>query len=508
MRSVSLAVVGCLIASVVAVAPAQTFYEQNGLVVVECESVPPGDQWQRLSGNDNIGSSSRTVAGHTGPACYRFTGNSESSGPVTGIMDYKINITNAGTYRLYMRGMEAPIESGAGDQANDCYIKMVGQSGCEGQFTKFVRLGSSYEWTFGIRLECSHHTFSDPYYDLSAGTHTFQIAGRSKNFLIDRFVLINSAVSNASPTNTSLPESPTSDTGGGTTPTGCTLNAVDFANKGNFYVDNNWLAINPSNHTTATATTPFECESGTYDITFHGVGESDGQSEYELFVNGTSVGKYQVPLSSQAFEEGDAYNMTWQDVSVNNGDEIKVQAWIHSSDGQEYSRGRWLKVEFVTEGGSTTDPTVIVEPAAGTVIPMGATITLIGTGTNLSWSYDANSDGLPEVPIGSGDTVSFEVPTGVTGPQEITIYLSGAGGKVSRLYSLGSATVVPRGVRAPSGVVAPDGVVKLYGVDGRTVGEVELATGRLVGSAHRLPAGTYLIRTHQGMRLFVHGYRE
>jgi hypothetical protein len=336
----------------------KTFYEQNGLVVVECESVPPGDNWVLRSGSYSL-DGSRTVEGHTGPGCYHFTGNRETSGSVNGIMTYYIHITNPGSYRLYMRGMEAPIETGEGDKANDCYIKMQGQSGCEGQFTKYVRLGGSFSWTFGIRLECSHHSFSDAVYDLSAGTHTFQIAGRSKNFLIDRFVLHNNSLSNADPDNLNLPESPT---------------------------------------------------------------EGGGQ-----------------PVDPP-------------------------------------------------------EPTVIEEPVSGTALAMGSTITLRGSGENLSWSYDANSDGLSEVSIGEGAEIDFEIPTGVTGPMEITIFLNGSAGRVSETYDLveGGTGLLHRLSATKN---APrNGVV--YSVDGRRVSRSTADGGR--------NAGVVIIKRADEARLHLH----
>ena len=165
------------------------FIEKNGLVVIEAESVPMGENWRFRSGNFLLGGK-HSIMGYTGQGAYHFVGNSETNGPVNSPMEYKIKISNPGKYRFFMRGMEAPIESGKGDRANDCYIKMEGQDGCEGKFTKFVRLGSSFQWTWKIRLECSHHTFSDPIYDLNEGVHTFSVAGRSKNFLFDRMAFV------------------------------------------------------------------------------------------------------------------------------------------------------------------------------------------------------------------------------------------------------------------------------------------------------------------------------
>ncbi len=182
--------------------------EEDGMVVIECEDTDSDyDKWVLHTDN----SVHDFVDGFTGDGCLQFTGNQEKSGGVNSILSYKILITNPGTYRLYMHGLEAPMETGEGDKANDCYLAMLGQDGCEGKLKKFVRLGSSYVWTWRIRLECSHHSFSDPKYELDAGVHELQIAGRSKNFFIDRVVIAEESISDDDAKSTSLPQSSRTD---------------------------------------------------------------------------------------------------------------------------------------------------------------------------------------------------------------------------------------------------------------------------------------------------------
>jgi len=170
------------------------YCETNGLVIIEPESAPIVNPWLVRSGTYSL-KDNKTIAGYLGNGCIHFTGNQEKSGSVNGEISYKVTIQNPGTYRLHMRAMEAPIESGKGDQANDCYVKMVGQTeGCTGKFTKFVLLGNSFQWSWNVTLECGHHNFVKADYELSAGEHIFQIAGRSKNFLIDRIVIAKTDV--------------------------------------------------------------------------------------------------------------------------------------------------------------------------------------------------------------------------------------------------------------------------------------------------------------------------
>jgi hypothetical protein len=159
--------------------------EQNGYICFEAEVVTPDGEW--LIHTDN--KEHDFIDGFTGDGCIHFTGNSETNGQVNSPITYTVRISNPGNYYLKIRGLEAPLESGAGDKANDCYAKMVGQSDYLGIFTKHVLLGSSYQWNWKVKAEDGHHNFKWPVYNLSTGEHEFKIAGRSKNFFIDRIVM-------------------------------------------------------------------------------------------------------------------------------------------------------------------------------------------------------------------------------------------------------------------------------------------------------------------------------
>ncbi len=123
------------------------------------------------------------------------------------------------------------------------------------------------------------------------------------------------------------------------------------------YTDYDLLAIEPTppNVATADVSQSFSGESCNYNITFHGVGESDGQSEFDVYVGGSLLGTVVMPLSSSGWEIGPSYNQTWNDVAVANGDQVRVVGRTNSADGTEWSRARWLKIEFnpVGGGGST-----------------------------------------------------------------------------------------------------------------------------------------------------------
>ena len=127
--------------------------------------------------------------------------------------------------------------------------------------------------------------------------------------------------------------------------------------------------------------------------------------------------------------------------------QISGRSYRHSIDRFHLSKDRANLDKRLPESPregepiDTTDITAIVKPAAGATLSEGQTYQLIGRGKNLSWSYDANSDGLAEVDIADGDTVDFKIPTGITGPREITITLTGDNGTDQILCKIGDAGI-------------------------------------------------------------------
>jgi hypothetical protein len=84
--------------------------------------------------------------------------------------------------------------------------------------------------------------------------------------------------------------------------------------------------------------------------------------------------------------------------------------------------------------------TAITSPQEGDILTEGVEITLTAEGSNLRWSYDANSDKLGEIDIGEGNTVAFTIPTNVSGPMTITIFCTGDNGSDQVECGIGQAT--------------------------------------------------------------------
>jgi hypothetical protein len=142
--------------------------------------------------------------------------------------------------------------------------------------------------------------------------------------------------------------------------TGIALNSQDFPIEGTgFYRDRGrWLAINPDQHKKASTQVRFSHAPGRYDITLHVVGESHGQSEFDLIVDEKPVGTFVAPLGTENFHEGPRWTQTWKNVDIEKNNPVEVRARIASADGREYSRARWIGLTFSpsTPAAAATPP--------------------------------------------------------------------------------------------------------------------------------------------------------
>ena len=346
--------------------------ENDGYVVLEAEDANMTGKWLRKTAADVKG-----TGGFTGSGYIRYTGNNEASGPANDVLTYKIKINNPGKYKFAMRGLEAPIETGEGDKANDCYVRIKGQPGNYGAFHKHVLLGNSYQWSWNIKAEFTHHSFSQPIYDLSAGIHEFQIAGRSKNFHIDRVVLYkdltDSQAQNLSLENSNPNPNPDPDPDPDPNPGNVFDATSDFSNiaagEVPYYKDNNnnALAIDAGNvnyrNKFARAEATFNGEDGTYSVKIVTLTEEDGESTYRLHVNGTIVKTYKNPyIGPGSSKDMGANTHTWTGVSLKKGDKIAISSNTHTNgeivegSGTAWSRGRWRSIEFIKTGTPNPDP--------------------------------------------------------------------------------------------------------------------------------------------------------
>ena len=200
-RQILLLIGFMLIHPLTASAQGGAFLENNGLVVVEGESIDLIADWVIESGD----------AGYTGPGYIRWDGPDYFGTPGNGTIAIPFKVNVAGNYyvKLRMSHLGAP----AGDQWNDCWMKMNDS----GVFVKAVHpstyIGDGF--TFNTTLEPSGGVFEAPLYNIPAGENTLYLSGRSYNLRIDRIHIYKEGTPD--PENPNSPESAREggDDGGG-----------------------------------------------------------------------------------------------------------------------------------------------------------------------------------------------------------------------------------------------------------------------------------------------------
>ncbi|MBN1673067.1 MAG: chitobiase/beta-hexosaminidase C-terminal domain-containing protein [Kiritimatiellae bacterium] len=170
------------------------FVEQDGLVVMEVESIPSTEDWVQETEN----------AGYSGAGYYRWNGPDHFDDPTHGVLEYPVRIVNAGTYHFRWHNRhDHPTDP---TEWNDTWVSMD-----DGVPVKCFQ-GNNNVWNWVCAFEPSFGVFEyDPQFTLTAGYHTLRIAGRSYGHKIDRIHLYRDGVTD--PTGLSHPESPREDDG-------------------------------------------------------------------------------------------------------------------------------------------------------------------------------------------------------------------------------------------------------------------------------------------------------
>ncbi len=291
------------------------------------------------------------------------------------VLSYRVHFSNPGRYRVWARTYST------GSEDNGFHVGLNGEWPESGQRWQTIKKNA---WHWDSRQRTTEVHVGVPkllYLDIpSAGEHTLQISMREDGFEVDKLLLALDfdyeptghgpaprVHRGALPAAFVIPEgyleaiAPTLPTGRREFP-GLSLNSQDFPVEGTgFYRDRErWLAINPNQHTQAATRMRFGHPPGRYDVTLHVVGESDGQSEYDLFVDNKTIGSFVSPLGTENFHEGPRYTHTWKNVDIERTDYVEVRARIASADGREYSRARWIGLTFVP----SAPPAAEAAPAA------------------------------------------------------------------------------------------------------------------------------------------------
>ncbi|SEQ78173.1 hypothetical protein SAMN05421824_2288 [Hyunsoonleella jejuensis] len=365
-----------------------TFEEKNGLVAVEAEyfnnqSKTEIRQWYITS----IGQSAKVGRDDDSEHCNNASNNayievlpdtrvthsdklihgenfSNQPGKIA-ILSYKIKFNNSGRYYVWVRAMST------GSEDNGIHVGLNGEWPDHGQRMQWCEGKRQWTWASKQRTKEEHCGIPHAIYlDIkNAGVYNVQFSMREDGFEFDKFVLTTDI--NYVP----VEQGPKLKLAHGTIPKSLSnikapksqksyfrhisnfltknryIASQEFPLDGtNFYKNGkNWLAINPKEHKEAKTSTIFNFESGSYDIVFVGVGENDGSSHFDFFVNDKKIGAYAPPLSKNMFEEGKKFNALWENVQLNKGDKITVVAKV-GTDGNEWTRGRWAGVVFAPLG--------------------------------------------------------------------------------------------------------------------------------------------------------------
>ncbi len=166
---------------------APLFHEKGGIVAIEAESTPSRlGEWKKKT----------DVKDYRGECHLEFTGNKPENGPPKSPLKYRFKINKGGKYTLSIRARKR-LETKRADISNDCYVALSGDftSGGEAPLkvlksdTKMYG-GNADGWAWTRNLD-KHKKFP-AIYNLKPGEiYELTISGRSKNFNIDRFILVH-----------------------------------------------------------------------------------------------------------------------------------------------------------------------------------------------------------------------------------------------------------------------------------------------------------------------------
>ncbi len=263
------------------------------------------------------------------------------------ILTYRVSFAQSGRYYFWGRILST------GPEDNGMHVGINGTWPESGQRWQTVK---KQTWQWDCKQRTAEVHVGVPmqlYLDVpTAGLHEIQISMREDGFELDKWVMardISFVPEGLGPKPTihqgqvpaAFPSQPSA------TANGITLEANTLVfDASDFYLDKGkWAAINPEKAKTATIETTVPVGNARYHVTLYAVGENDGQSSYEISIGGRPLGEWQVPASTEMFEEGPNFNHTWQFVEINEGEKLTLRAVV-GTDGQEFARARWSKIVF------------------------------------------------------------------------------------------------------------------------------------------------------------------
>ncbi len=284
------------------------------------------------------------------------------------ILHYKVHFNTPGRYHVWVRAHST------GSEDNGIHVGIDGEWPESGRRWQTVAK-HNWHWDSKQRTEKAHTGVPGKLFlDVkTAGEHVIAVSMREDGFEFDKFVMVNQrdykptdlgpsskVKSGKVPAAFPFVAAPVASSDAAAVPAtspraGLLMPAVSFPTSGSgYYADKDkWLAVNPEQRKDAKAMAPFPFAGGRYHLTLQTVGENDGRSSYEVFVNDVKLGAFLTPLSKEQFEEGKRFHNTWKNIEIGQGDVIAVRSVIGSEDGQEFSRARWSALAFAPANEAT-----------------------------------------------------------------------------------------------------------------------------------------------------------
>ncbi|WP_205757900.1 DUF5060 domain-containing protein [Lutibacter sp. HS1-25] len=369
------------------------FNEKNGLIVVEAEDFTSQTKsevrkWQIVKSTSVLGdniedSHAKTASGNAYIKILPDTRKTHADKLISGenftdkagevgVVSYKVNFQTAGRYYVWAKVFST------GTEDNGIHVGIDGEWPESGKRMQWCEGKKSWFWESKQRTKEVHCGVPfQIYLDVEKpGIHDIQFSMREDGVEMDQWLMTTNKDFNPrndpkyAMTETKVDNESFLDLVKKASPEAIVISALDFENTENkFYVNNNWLAINPNKNKEASASAIFNGNSGLYDVVLFTVGENDGRSKYTISVNSFIQGNFSPPLSTSAFEEGPAYAKSFADVQLNNNEKITVTAEIGSKDGKEFSRARWIGIAIVSIGqGENLIQNIQTEAALHTVV--------------------------------------------------------------------------------------------------------------------------------------------
>ena len=305
-------------------------------------TLPSSGKWELSTVNSGFSGSGYVVWN---------SGNKFSDPASNEVFSYQFTVPAAGDYTVFFRGRRdkgycnCPATA-ANDECNDIHVKID-----NGNWIKTMVKGNWGAWIWQNSFEPGGSVIQTKY-TLTAGTHTIHIGGRSEGVQLDGFII--APLSTEKPTG--LLNCGGIDDCDIMSTSDWDLNVSGFEANGYIDAGRNAIGINTVQQPTdkwAAAKGTFKGETGTYDVIFTSLLESDGECSYRVKIDGALVMEYTNPrINGTSIAEYSAYRVGKKGYTINAGAIIQIEFLSNSNelvpegDAFGYARARWSSISF------------------------------------------------------------------------------------------------------------------------------------------------------------------